>query len=543
MRNNINRLALVLYLVIGVLFWLLSHYTPLDLVDDLTMRFVIGEESVLVKSISDCFVSAYKYYLTLIGRIPTVFLVALFDGLLGKAAFDICNSIVFCLLSYCLVRYTQHKDYFFSTSLIFFSFIFFIPSFQETHLWLNGSISYMWVALQILIFLMAFRKYAPLRPSYHLLWLCPFSLIVGMANESFSIPLSFGLLVYLYINKNKKCLFNISALPIALFFIVGTLVIVFAPGTLQRANVHNNINIIYVLKCLTAGMYSLFFSLRLFWFFFIGFIIRYWHGWGKAKQFLCQHPIEFSAMLVSPLIFFTNAAFYGGRICYATEILSLIMILHLLATINMPFYNKALSLPLLIVVFVAYVPIISALKKNFDNSRFVMDQLEHKDRVVRIPQLLDSNWIEKRFVHPIIIFGESSTHIPIDSSSRNNKNVSFLYNIPSLVFVPNEIYSFLSERSMNSNLFYTNKGWPYFVKKLIGDQKVENVKLMLKATDYLSLPFYLRPIAPNLDKYRCEELTTRNKVVKIAGVDYLFVEKSVPEVNSRIYSIKVNYLN
>ncbi len=541
MKNTINGLTLILYLVIGLLFWLLSHYTPLDLVDDLTMRFVIGEELVPVKSISDCLVSAYNYYVTLIGRIPTVFLVALFDGVLGKVVFDICNSIAFCLLSYCLVRYTQHKDYFFTTSLIFFSFIFFIPSFQETHLWLNGSISYMWVALQILTFLIVFRKYAPLHLSYHLLWLCPFSLIVGMANESFSLPLSFGLLVYLYVNK--KSLLNISALPIVLFFVVGTMVIVFAPGTLQRANVHNNITIIYVLKCLTAGMYSLFFSLRLFWFFIIGVIIRYWHDWGKAKQFLCQHPIEFSAMLVSPLIFFTNTAFYGGRICYATEIFSLIMILHLLATINMPFYNKALSLPLLIVVFVAYVPIISDLKKNYDNSRYVMDQLEHKDRLVRIPLLLDSNWIEKRFVHPIIIFGESSTHFPLDPSSRNNMNASFLYKIPGLVFIPDEIYSFLSERSMNSNFFYTNNGWPYFVKKLIVDQKVENVKLILKATDYLSLPFYLRPIAPNLDKYRCEELTTRNKVVKIAGVDYLFVEKSVPEVNSRIYSIKVSYLN
>ena len=538
MRNNINRLTLILYLVIGILFWLLSHYTPLDLVDDLTTKFVIGEESVPVKSISDCFVSAYNYYMTLIGRIPTVFLGALFDGLLGKTAFDICNSIVFCLLLYCLVRYTQQKVYFFTTSLIFFSFIFFIPSFQETHLWLSGSMTYMWVALQILAFLMAFRKYAPLRLSYHLLWLCPFSLIVGMANESFSIPLSFGLLVYLYINK--KCLLNISALPIALFFIVGTMVIVFAPGTLHRANVHNNINVIYALKCLTAGMYSLFFSLRLFWFFIIWFIIKYWHDWGNAKQFLRQHLIESSAMLVSPLIFFTNAAFYGGRICYATEILSLIMILHLLATINMSFYNKKISLLLLLVVFVAYVPIISALYKNYVNSRFVIDQLENKNQVVRIPKLLDSNWIEKRFVHPIIFFGEPSTYFPIDPLNPNNKKASFLYNISGLIFVPNEIYSFLLERSLDSNFYYTNSGWPYFVKKLKEDQKVGNVKLMLKTTDYFSLPLYLRLIAPYLDKYKCEELTTRNRVVNIAGVDYLFVEKSVPEVNSRIYSIKVN---
>ena len=535
-----KKTVLLVYLVIFGLFWLLSYYTPIDIGDDIAYMFVFGENGHPIHSIMDCFVSQYNHYFIQHGRVPVMFLVQLFDAVLGKELYNICNGMVFCITLWLLVKYTFHGQSVFAIILAVFLIFFFIPVFGDTHLWLTGSIDYMWASTFVLLFLFLFSRYSKGAPSLHLLWVCPFSIIVGMCHEAFSLSLSFGLLVYLYIER--KHLFNTAALPIALAFIVGTFLLVFAPGTQRRLNLDSGIDMMFFLKRIVAGIYSLFFTLRIFWFFIILFIYTYRKNRSDAKQFLMQHILVFSAMIVSPAILFASAR-YGGRVNYATEVLALIMILHLIYRFEPLKYKKSLSYTFAIILLLSYIPIVSVARQNFMNYRNVKKQLEGKNQLVKVPQLQNINCFESRYLHGIVGFGEQSYYFALDPNDLIMHDTSIIYDIPGLVFVPEDIYSYYENNLLDKNMnsFITKEEWAYIIKEIPKQATIKGAKLILRETDYANLPLYIRWIAPRLERYNAQDLSVRCSVVEMLGRRFLFVEKSFPEVNERIVGIKVEY--
>lgn len=536
---NKYRIYLV-YFILFVLIWLLTYYTPIDIGDDIAYMFVFGENGHPIHSVIDCFVSQYNHYFVQHGRVPVMFLVQLFDAVLGKELYNICNGIVFCITLFLLIKYTFHKQSVFTIILAVFLVFFFIPAFGDTHLWLTGSIDYMWASTFILLFLFLFRRYSKESPSLHLLWVCPFSLIVGMCHEAFSLSLSFGLLVYLY--NERKHLFNTAALPIAIAFIIGTLLLVFAPGTQSRLRLESGIDMMYFLKRIVAGIYSLFFTLRIFWFFILLFIYTYRKNKNGAKQFLMQHILVFSAMIVSPAILFVDAR-YGGRIDYATEVLALIMLLHLIYKFEPLKYKRFLSFSFTLILLLSYIPIVSVARENFNNYRNVQKQLEEKTQLVRVPQLRKVNSFESRYLHGIVGFGEQSYYFALAPDDLIIHNTSILYDIPGLIFIPEEIYSYFEDNlsDINLNIFITKDGWPYMIKEVPNQITIKSAKLILRETDYANLPSYIRLIAHKLERYNTLDLSVRSAVVEMLGRRFLFVEKSFPEVNERIVGIKVEY--
>ncbi len=530
----------LLYFTIFVLLWLLTYYTPVDIGDDIAYMFVFGENGRPIHSVLDCFVSQYNHYFVQHGRVPVMFLVQLFDAVLGKDLYNICNGIVFCITLYLLVKLTFQRQNVFPIILAVFLIFFFVPAFGDTHLWLTGSIDYMWASTFILLFLFLFRRYSNQTPSLHLLWICPFSLIVGMCHEAFSLSLSFGLFVYLYIER--KHLFNTAALPIAVAFIIGTLLLSFAPGTQRRLQLESGIDMMYFLKRIVAGIYSLFFTLRIFWFFIILFIYACRKNRIDAKQFLMQHILVFSAMVVSPAILFVDAR-YGGRINYATEVLALIMLLHLIYRFEPIKSKKFLSFSCALILLLSYIPVASVARENFNNYRNVKKQLEEKNQLVRVPQLRKVNSFESRYLHGIVGFGEQSYFFAIDPDDLTMHNTSILYDIPGLIFIPDEIYSYCEDNLSDKKLetFITKDGWPYMIKEVPNQVTIKDAKLILRGTDYATLPLYIRWIAPCLTKYNSLDLSVRYAVVEMLARRFLFVEKSLPEVNERIVGIKVKY--
>jgi hypothetical protein len=536
---NKYRIYLV-YFILFVLIWLLTYYTPIDIGDDIAYMFVFGENGHPIHSVIDCFVSQYNHYFVQHGRVPVMFLVQLFDAVLGKELYNICNGIVFCITLFLLIKYTFHKQSVFPIILAVFLIFFFIPAFGDTHLWLTGSIDYMWASTFILLFLFLFRRYSKETPSLHLLWICPFSLIVGMCHEAFSLSLSFGLFVYLYIER--KHLFNTAALPITIAFIIGTLLLSFAPGTQRRLQLGSGIDMMYFLKRIVAGIYSLFFTLRIFWFFIILFIYACRKNRIDAKQFLMQHILVFSAMIVSPAILFVDAR-YGGRINYATEVLALIMLLHLINRLEPIKYKKFFSFTCALILLLSYIPVASVARENFNNYRNVKKQLEEKTQLVKVPQLRKVNSFESRYLHGIVGFGEQSYFFALNPDDLTIHNTSIIYDIPGLIFIPENIYSYFEDSLSNNSLktFITKEGWPYMIKEVPNQVSIKGAKLILRETNYADLPFYIRLIAHKLDRYNTLDLSVRSAVVEMLGRRFLFVEKSFPEVNERIVGIKVEY--
>lgn len=539
MRTKFYLSIAFLYLFIWILFWLLSHYSPVGFGDDLGIRFIFGEENHLIESLSDCFRSAYNHYFIQHGRLPIAFLAITFDSIIGKEIFDICNASIFSVVIFLISRYSSNTNLFFKTIVTLFFFFFFIPAFQETNLWIVGSVNYLWVSLIILIFLLIFRHYSQSPYSCRLVWICPFTIIAGMCHEAFSLPISFGLLVYIL--RNRNYILRSSALPIAISFMVGTGLLVFAPGNFHRSGLGNGFDIKLVLSHLAAGLYSLFFSLRIFWLFVFLFIYKYWNDNYGARSFFVQHLMEGSALLISPLILFTFPM-YGGRITYSIEILSLILFICLISKFNV-LKTKYISLTLCGIILMVYIPVVTYAYTNHLNAIYVQEQLKAKERVVKVPLVDGNDWIISRYLLYISGFGPSCYYFSLSPKDSNMQKASLLYNIPDLVLLPEDIYLFIEEHQSNdlSSFYITRKDWPYYVKQVKDESQITKVELVLRDIDFSSLPLYIRPIAPRLERYNTTTVPVRNSVIKILNHYYLFVEKSVPEVNDRVIGIKVEY--
>ena len=115
-----KKTTLLLYSIVFTLFWLMTYFTAIDIGDDIAYMFVFGENNHPIHSVVDCIVSQYNHYFVQHGRIPVMFLVQLFDSVIGKTIFNVCNALLFCFTLYLLVQYTFHKQSVFYVSLSLF---------------------------------------------------------------------------------------------------------------------------------------------------------------------------------------------------------------------------------------------------------------------------------------------------------------------------------------------------------------------------------------------------------------------------------------
>ena len=100
------------YGVIGVLFYLLSVYTPL-MADDFSFAYVSDRNGANILSpimnLSDIIISQYNHYFVSNGRTPVQFIEQLFAGLLGRGLFNLFNTLIFLLFLWISESFIGHK--------------------------------------------------------------------------------------------------------------------------------------------------------------------------------------------------------------------------------------------------------------------------------------------------------------------------------------------------------------------------------------------------------------------------------------------------
>lgn len=517
----------VFYGLVFCLFYLLSHFTPVDFGDDINYKLVFGEGRP-IQNIYDVLVSVYNHYFIQHGRVPFVFFSQLFDGVLGKSLFDIVNAIVFCLTLFLLLYYARQQQSLFATVLSLFLAFVFLPAFEETHLWLVGSTDYLWASTFIIVFFIQFRKFGQDKISVHLVWLCPYALIAAMYHEGFSLAISFGLLVYLY----RKTAFCTAAFPIALAFMMGTALLAFAPGTLRRAHTESGIDLMYIGTRVVAGVYSLFLTLRIFWLVVLMLAYLYRKNRAGLNKFVSHHVLELSAMLISPMILFV-AARYGGRINYTIEIFSMIVLLQLLPLLDYKKYEKKLELVMIAVMLFIYIPVTIYAHENYINYKSVLSQLDQKQPVIRVQSLSDDNYLTSRYIHKIVRIGIDSYYQAFSPEDPVMRAAAKVYNLPGVCFIPEDVASYLEKHDIPENLTIQD-GWPIYVRYLAEGQNVNKVRLMLGDVDLSKIPFYLRPIAPRLAKFMLPEIEPRFSVLEYNHQRILLIERQLPEIEMRI---------
>lgn len=526
---------ILFYVIVFCLFYLLSHFTPVDFGDDLCYKLVFGGAKQPIQSFADLLTSVHNHYFVQHGRVPFVFFCQLFDGILGKVLFDIVNSMVFCLTLYLALTYAhQNRSLFAAVMLLCIVFVF-MPAFEETHLWLVGSTDYLWAVTFIIAFLMLFRKYAEKRNSWNLLWLCPFTVIVAMFHEGFSLALSFGLLVYLF--YNRKNILKMMSLPMTIAFMIGTLLLVFAPGTLRRTHTENGIDMMYIVTRLVAGVYSLFLTLRVFWMAVFVMVYLYWKRRDTFKDFISNHKLELSSMLVSPAILFVDAR-YGGRINYSIEVLSLIVLLQLLPLLHIGKYKTKLVYASVVLTVIFYVPAVVYAHENYVNYQAVLDQLENKNEVVGVQDLSLHNYITDRYVHPIVRIGIENYYQSYSYDDPVMIGTAIIYGLSRVCLVPQDILTYIQTHDNSDNIVQRDY-WPLLVKYLPDTCTVKKVKLILKPTDFTQLPLYLQKIAPRMGKYTLLEFEPRYSVIESDNKHILLIERQLPEMDSRLKDVEI----
>ena len=227
-KNSFSWLGIVAVLVIAIAFFIISLLGYM-MGDDLWMNGDVSSMIDLVKHTG-------FFYLHSGGRLFSVACQYMFSGVLGdhRIWYAIVNTAFFVLfILTCAKLVKEEKEGFVSRLLLFaLLFWFLCPVPKNTLFWMAGSTTYMWANTLSFVFLFLFQKYKDENfGTKEKLGLFVLSFLA--ASEYITAAAISGALVVYYVFNFKKLKGN--AVPLVVGFIVGAIVLLFAPGSLRRA--------------------------------------------------------------------------------------------------------------------------------------------------------------------------------------------------------------------------------------------------------------------------------------------------------------------
>lgn len=246
---NKHHIIYIVFIFIGITFYLLNFYTPLQH-DDFLYMYSYGPSLsdrpsyTRISSFWEIFQSQYYHYQMVHGRFFSHVLIQVFCALFDKYIFDIFNTFIF-LLGIFFIRkyistytYSQHKEcviLLYITTLLYF----FIPDFGCTVLWLSGAVNYLWSSIFALWFITTMNKDFWLDKYnktivYTLIFFI--SLCINWMQESTSIGLCLSYTIYFFYNPSY---YKRHRIPLFLGLILGTILLVLAPSNFIRAQSEN----------------------------------------------------------------------------------------------------------------------------------------------------------------------------------------------------------------------------------------------------------------------------------------------------------------
>ena len=237
-----NSLEKILYFsvlaVAGIWFLCMNMNTPF-MHDDLAYCYYYDDNSALerpssepISSFWQIFPSMWNHYNSVNGRYTSHFLIQLFCSLLGKNLFNLFNTIIFLLFLDLIVVMSFGGRQLLPLCLSILSVVFFLPFPGQTMLWLTGSINYLWSsACSLIVLKIVMGQFN--KGSLLCLLSFLFGLFSGWMNESISFGIGGGMVVYLFFNRNR---FKGTTRWIIMGYMIGCVMILLSPGTLNRAS-------------------------------------------------------------------------------------------------------------------------------------------------------------------------------------------------------------------------------------------------------------------------------------------------------------------
>lgn len=227
-KSCFSWLCNVAVLIIAIVFFIISCLGYL-MGDDLWMNGAVSNLFDLVKHTAG-------FYLYSGGRLFSVACQYMFSGVLGdnRIWYAIVNTLFFVLFILISGKLVQEGKSGFSSRLLLFALLFWFlcPVPKSTLFWIAGSTTYLWANTLSFVFLVLFQKYKD-EDFGRKEKLGLFVLSFLAASEYITCASISGALVVYYAFHIKKLKGN--AIPFVVGFILGSIVLLFAPGSLRRA--------------------------------------------------------------------------------------------------------------------------------------------------------------------------------------------------------------------------------------------------------------------------------------------------------------------
>lgn len=219
-----------LLLLAAVAFMVMNVLTTLK-EDDLAFSLVEGSWEP-VRTLLDVARSHGHQFMDANGRTANL-VAAVFCGLLGKTVFNVCNTLVFCLMAHLLSLLVARRRSLLVLALFLAVVGTCYPVPGETMLWLDGSCNYMWaITLSLLLTWYLLREHGRELGWGRGVLLLLAAAVAGSFNEATSFGFFLGWCLYYSFNRLR---FNCRALVVLAGYLLGIAVIVASPGAWARA--------------------------------------------------------------------------------------------------------------------------------------------------------------------------------------------------------------------------------------------------------------------------------------------------------------------
>ena len=514
--------------IIGIAFGILNFLTP-EYIDDYLYKFIFHEEGASldspITSLWDVFYSQYNHYFVFNGRVVVHTIVQLFSGLLGKNIFNIFNPFVFLLLVFLITGISSPikvLNICFTTSLIFLLF----PAFNDTVLWMTGSINYMWSSAAVCLFLYCIESWKEKKMSFPssclgLLWI-----IAGWSHEGITFPLALSLVFYMIVNYRTIGKKAISLMILG--FVIGAFLCAFSPATLSRGHLNDGVGMSILLNKILSGV-EMCTKLRaiyaLLLVILVMFISKRQNAFLWLKNFYRNNLILCNAYILSFGLVFLSG-FNSSRTAIAEELFAILLLIKILneSDIKNVHYVKILAC---VICVVLYLGTVLYSIQNYEEYKKIVSQIESKKSSLIITHEVELPDLFSRYVRKPLEDSHSEYYDCYNYNGAWNSCIAAVYHCDSLAFFPSVIYNDILTN--NSRVFdiHNQSTYPFYVIPIQDNLSQKRAIYLLNPTDYSQLPFYVRPFATRMSRYTMNEVEASKKgMVFINGKAFLLIGKN-----------------
>lgn len=324
----------IVFFLFGILFYLLNRFSPF-INDDFYYAFIMEDLHSLegggrrpITSFGDVIDSNLWAYHNQNGRFLVHVVVQTLCGLVNIEIFRLLNSIlfVFLLIGICKLIRKEYQTKSTDIFIVNIALYLLIPLMGVTFLGnISCAVNYLWVSCATVWFIILWQSFISniRRTKIQVLGACIYALICGSLQESFSVGISAYLVLY-FCFKYKTI--NSQVFNILVFYVIGSVIVVFAPANFMRlASEGASADIMsYVLRIIRVAL-----SLRAFWVFVVLFIVYFSFIRNEAISFLKKNQFLCISAGVN-IIFAAIIAFTGKHQLVSIELFCIVLLVKLL---------------------------------------------------------------------------------------------------------------------------------------------------------------------------------------------------------------------